>query len=245
MGQLQACLDHYSTGRIFCVQPDYATAYTGDGVHKPAPSYRAQGAREGAALYRVTALKQGWRPFYPRSVSITGSVVTVQFWTPTGAPLDLDTTNIMPLPDGNMGFEFTDTGGSGVTLPNNSVALKPGTTDSVTLTLSGAPAGTFELRYAWTAPNGACPGSCPATGSNYSGPANGPRGNVADTAGVSWAADSLVNYALTFRIEGISAASPYTWAPPDPDLSGAAEPGSGAASELNGRTRLGGKAKGK
>jgi hypothetical protein len=233
IGQLQACLDHYSDGKIFCVGPDYATPYGGDGLHKPASAYRTQGGREGAAMYQVTVERRGWRPFYPRSISIAGNVITAQFWVPVGA-LVLDTTNIAPLADGNMGFEFSDTGGSEVTLPENAVALKPGTTDSVTITLSGVPAGTFELRYAWTAA---------ATGAAYSGPTKGPRGNVADSAGTSWAGDSLRNYAFTFRIPNISAASPYTWAPPDPDLSSIPGPSqrTSRGSAVDGKTTLQGK----
>lgn len=224
IGQLRACLDHYSDGRIFCVGPDYATGYGSDGVHKPGIQYRTQGAREAVALHRVTAQRRGWRPFYPRACTLSGSNLDVRFWVPSGE-LVIDTTNIAAHPAGNYGFELTDTGGSSRTI--SSVARLAGTTDTVRITLSGAPSSTVELRYAWTAPNGACPGSCSTAGSGYVGPVNGARGNLADTAGTSWAGDLILDHALSFRIPGISAASPYSWAPADPDLSSV--PGASAA----------------
>jgi hypothetical protein len=240
-GQLKSCLDHYTDGRIFCVGPDYDTPYTADGVHKPAHAYRGQGGREGAALYRVTVLKQGWRPFHPRSITISGPTINVRFWTPTGAPIQFDTTNIAALPDGHYGLELTDTGGTDPLVTISSVAIV--SADTVRITLSGTPAGTVELRYAWTAPNGACPSSCSANGSNYSGPTNGPRGNVADSVGTSWNGDPLTNYALTFRIPGISAAAPYTWTPSDPDLSSVAgAPGPNRGAMVNGKAAAEGKA---
>jgi len=310
-GQLQSCLDHYADGTIFCVGPDYTTNYVGDGTHKFAPSYRAHGGREGFALDWVTRQHRGWRPFYPKGVTLATNIITVQEWVPpteTGAAgtLVVDTTNIAALADGNYGFEFTDTASTCtgspficVTLPSNSAALKAGTTDSLTLTLSGTPAGTFELRYAWTSPNGACPGvsggaaACaqdtsvtPFTPSGsaqaitlvkstdgytvgqkllisetsnsanfvyaqvntfsgsalnftgisfggdglshsdwsvsaalaYTGPLHGARGNLSNggsTTG-SWFGDTLRHYAFSFRIPGISAAAPYTWAPAEP-----------------------------
>ena len=244
IGQLQACLDHYSDGTIFCVGPDYAHSYGADGVHRPSNGYRDQGGREAKAIYQVSVKGKGWRPFYPRSVSLTGNVITVQFWVPVGS-LAFDTTHIAALPDSNMGFEFTDTGSGKVTLPANSVVLKPGTTDSVTLTLSGTPSATFELRYAWTAPNGVYPLSCSSNGNNFTGPVNGPRGNVADSdLRTSWAGDPLTDYALTFRIPNISAASPYSWAPGEPNLStvpGVMSPNNGGSS-VNGHAAIKGKA---
>jgi hypothetical protein len=293
VGQFQACLDHYSDGTIFCFGPDYPYAYGPDGVHKTAVGYRQQGAIEGAALARVTYQHLGWKPFAPRSITVTGQYIDVQFWVPT-LPLVLDTTNVAALPDGNYGFELTDTGAGGFTI--SSVALKGATNDTVRITLSGTPAATetFELRYAWTSPSGHCStGVCAAasatsnnpdqtgsqtfaipnassgfgagdyiycystanpanymtgtvtsygggtsvslnitaaygsTGTSYSdwkldsgigyaGPQNGPRGNVGDSAGNNWNGDSMRNYALTFRIPGISGNAPYSWNPSEP-----------------------------
>lgn len=206
IGQLKAALDNYSSGRIFLIAPEYATAYGADGVHKPADSYRKQGVIEGKVLYQVTAEKRPWRPFYPRSVTLSGNLLRVRFWVPYGS-LVFDETTVAPLPDGFKGFELTDSGDSGVMIA--SVALTENEPDSIDITLSGVPSGAVELRYAWTAAE---------TGPAFSGPKQGPRGNVADSDDrLAWNGDPLRDFALSFRIADIRADSPYVWEPPDPD----------------------------
>jgi hypothetical protein len=213
VGQLQAALDHYSDGAIVLIGPDYATPYAADGVHKPALSYRTQGGVEGKVLAQVAFSRIPWRPFYPRAVTLSGKRIQVRFWVPY-PPLIFDETSIAPLPDGNKGFEVTDSSSADTKIV--SVALTSGQTDSVDITLSAPPSGAVELRYAWTAGG---------LGAAFAGPANGPRGNVADSDNrVSWAGDSLRDYALTFRIPGITPGSPYRWEPSDPDLSRIAAP---------------------
>ena len=166
IGQLEAALDHYSDGTIWMIGPEYPNEYNG-GVHMTANGYRTNGGREGKVMHQVTVEGTPWRPFVPRSITLSGTLLRVRFWVPM-APLVFDSTTITPLPDGNKGFEVTDTGGSGVTI--SSVALTDGETDSVDITLSGTPASTVELRYAWTAPT-----------LGVSGHAGGPRGQVADS----------------------------------------------------------------
>jgi hypothetical protein len=204
LGQLQAALEHYSDGTIWLIGPEYPNMYNRS-VHMTAADYRASGGREGKVLDRVTAEGKPWRPFYPRRISISGRVMTVRFWVPY-PPLIFEEAMVAPLPDGNKGFELTDTGGSGVTI--ESVSLTPETSDSITIMLSAEPAGSVELRYAWTAAG---------VGPEYIGAKSGPRGNVADSDGrLSWSGDSLRDYAVTFRIRNLSAAAPYVWEPPDP-----------------------------
>src|SRR5947208_10703603 len=105
------------------IGPEYSNSYSRS-VHMTAADYRTSGGREGKVMHQVTVERKPWRPFYPKKITLSGRVLTVQFWTPY-APLRFDETAVAPLPDGNKGFELTDTGGSGVTITG--VSLTAGT----------------------------------------------------------------------------------------------------------------------
>ncbi|HEY3827311.1 MAG TPA: hypothetical protein VGL82_22315 [Bryobacteraceae bacterium] len=94
-------------GRIYLIGPIYQfpSGALGDGVHKSPAGYRAMGELYGKAMYQVLVQHQYWTPVMPKSITVSGSTITAQFFVPA-PPLQFDTTTVSAQP--NKGFEFTD-----------------------------------------------------------------------------------------------------------------------------------------
>lgn len=145
------------------VGPNYHMPHATDLVHLTGPSSKRLGAYYGRALKRV-AVNGGEPPLLqPVAAHRSGAVAVLRFDVPV-APLVLDTTTVTAAT--NSGFELVDSGGSPLTL--SSVALLGD--NRVKLTAAATiPAGA-KVRYA-------------ATGTGTTGPVDGPRGNLRDSAG--------------------------------------------------------------
>ena len=202
VGQLNAYRN--TPGKIYLIGPKYQYAYnSSDHIHLTATSSKYMGEMFAKAMKKVLFDGQSWDPLVPVAVQRLSNVVTVSYKIPVGS-LAIDTTTLAQRP--NYGFEFTQTGGSAISI--SSVALVNNNTQ-VQITLSGAPDGTNpHIRYAWTCyatPNNFLFANCgDPTNSNFVG------GNIRDTdSSVSPEAGStglpLYDFGVTFD-EPITAA---------------------------------------
>ncbi|MFD1256894.1 T9SS type A sorting domain-containing protein [Mucilaginibacter terrae] len=165
LGQYAAAKNN--PGKIYLVAPKYMLDYS-DNLHLTNYSYRRLGEYYGKVIKKVLVDNQAWLPLSPKSVNISGNIITVQFNVPVG-PLVFDTTAVMST--ANYGFEYRDdsnsaslTGKSGISI------IAP---DKVRLTLTNAPTGNNpKLRYAFSAVLGSL------TGRNIAG---SPKGNLRDS----------------------------------------------------------------
>jgi hypothetical protein len=207
MGQVEACLQGFSNGTLVCINPEYPYPVTADGIHTNQPGYVRMGLEEGFVMDWVTRRGRPWYPFHPDGVTVTSTFMDVHYPVNESA-LVLDTSIVSAI--ANEGFVLTDTDSTGITI--SSVAVKAGTSDTIRITLSGAPASdkNFGLSYAFVAPNGACPSSCSTNGDQYSGPTNGPRGTVSYVKGTSWNGGTVTFHGLPFKLTGIRGNNPYS-----------------------------------
>lgn len=163
-------------GKVVLVGATYMLPFAKDCIHFTSKGEQLLGAYFAKAYRAVVAGGGTWEPVRPKSLTLDGDAVVVQFHVPK-PPLVIDTTDVTD--PGANGFEFDD--GSGSPPFINDVALAG--PDTVRITLSAAPAGgTPTLRYAAKATPGTCPG-----------PTSGPRGNVRDS-------DDLANWAVAFDL---------------------------------------------
>ncbi len=196
-GQYEASEDHYTDGTIFLAQPEYQFTYS-DTVHMTAASYRQYGAKMGQVAYEIGVLKRGWKWGHVRTVSVSGTTVSVRFWVHT-LPLVLDHSVSVRA---NEGFEVFDAGDA-----TTAISTTPAITgDTVSFSLNHAPSGTLDVAYAWT-----------RLGST-AGIGNGNWGNLHDSdPTVCWwgscGSNDMVNWTLQFR-----KTAPYTWEPAEPNL---------------------------
>jgi hypothetical protein len=124
------------------VCPKYFLTYS-DGVHLTGKSYQHLGEYYAKAIKHVLIDRKQWRPLSPQRATMTGAVITIDFFVPS-PPLRIDTDAVMP--QKNHGFEFTDSTNSASI---QSVEIADG--DSIRLTLSGVPTGDSpRVHYART-----------------------------------------------------------------------------------------------
>lgn len=229
-GVVKAFKDHYADGSIFAIGPmyqyrteDYAHLIASQRSGNTEMGYRELGAKIGQAIYQVTRRRKGWKPVYPRQISVSGTAVTIRFFTET--QLVLDTT--WRADRTNCGFEVRDSGdattaiaGSGHACAANTNVTVSGT-DTVLLTLNHAPSGTLTVRYAYTPAGGVCPGDGANNTPQCAGSPGGAWGNLRDSDPTrSWSNDTgvqtvfLYNPALMFRED-----APYSLTMTEPNLS--------------------------
>ncbi len=132
-------------GKVILVGPKYQLGYGADHLHLTNTASKYMGELYAKVMKKVLLDGATWDPLMPVSVTRSGTTVLVDYHIPYGT-LAVDTTNVAS--HTNKGFEFTQTGGSAISI--TSVNL----TDSnkkVAITLSGVPDGTDpRIRYAWT-----------------------------------------------------------------------------------------------
>lgn len=183
-GQLQAALQN--PGKIFCVCPKYMLE-TSDGVHMTAESSARLGAYHGRAV-RQTLAGSPWLPLHIASAVRTGGDIVLTYAGGDAATeIQIDTALVTN--PGNYGFEWSQTGGTVVTL---STIAKTGARQ-ITITLTGDPGAPTASAIGY-----AMSGVPDANG----GPTTGPRGNVRDGSADltsrnapmhNWACHQLVN----------------------------------------------------
>lgn len=83
---------------------DYATEGNYQ-VHAPAATYRNMGNMYGVAIFRACVLQEKVEALHPTDFNVEGTEVYIKFNVPSGN-LELDTTLINNLPDGNFGFQI-------------------------------------------------------------------------------------------------------------------------------------------
>ncbi len=185
-------------GLFHCVTPLYRCAYQGGAnqEHLINTGYLVLGELFGKWMYRVLALGNAWTGLVPRSITISGAVVTARFWLYGGAALVIDTSTLSDQGNGK-GFEVYDaTADANLTISSVSVSG-----DTATITLSGSPAGghAIRLRNAFTATLDASGGTSGQAHSNI-------RNNDSTVGYASGAA--LYDWAVVF-----DEAIPYAWDP--------------------------------
>ena len=121
-----------------------AYPYTDKGGHLDPNGYRWLGMQLGKVLHRVVTLGQGWKPLSPRSITVSGTEVLVDFHVPC-PPLAFDTPYVVLATPAyaSKGFKVID--GSG-TVPIQSVEIAADTV--VRIVLSRATTGTVKVQYA-------------------------------------------------------------------------------------------------
>jgi len=169
-------------GKVVLATSGYFFSYAEDCLHFDAVSERRIGEYFAKVYARIVFQGLSWEPVRPKSVTLSGNVITAQFYVPV-PPLVLDTDRVSN--PGNFGFEYTDDSSAPPSITN--VAIDG--PDTVKITLDSAPTGTGpRLRYAFTA----VPLTCP-------GPEDGPRGNLRDSDNTpSNYNNELFNWGVTF-----------------------------------------------
>jgi titin len=184
------------SGKVILVGPKYQLTYGGDFLHLTNTASKFLGELYAKVIKKVVNDGQTWNPLMPTSVTNVGNVVTVSYAIPTGT-LAIDTTNVALRT--NKGFEFTQTGGSAITI--SSVVLD-GSSKKVIITLSGTPDGTNpHIRYAWGCANHPNDQAYATCGNPSDNGADG--GNIRDTdSSVSPASNGtglpLYDWGITF-----------------------------------------------
>lgn len=173
-------------GKFYMVGPKYQlppASGDGTGLHLSNIGYRILGGMHAKAMKVVLVDGGTWRGLVPRRLTISGAVITAQFWVPVGA-LVFDTTTVSDKGT-SKGFEFYDNSGSPPAI--DSVTLSG---DTATITLHSTPTGGNQrLRYAYT-------GSVTFAGT---GDPNAAHGNVRDNdTATNDAGDSLFDWLITF-----------------------------------------------
>lgn len=148
----QAGVDH--PGQIVCTGPKYAYQYSSDLLHLPAPGYLRMGQKYAEVFDKVVNQKLAWKPLGPKSATLSGATITVDFDVPT-PPLVFD-ENIAPPHQSahsawanGRGFEVVDGSGNELEITNAAIS---GT--SVVLTMASPPDGAVRVRYAVTQDGG-------------------------------------------------------------------------------------------
>lgn len=200
LAQLKASEDY--PGKIILVGPKYQYDYVcGVGIHLDNKSYRRMGEYYGKVYKQVVIDQKPWKPLSPKTISISGNVITMALNVPV-PPIVLDTTQV-DLKQ-NYGFEYWDNSSAPPTITNVSVTGP----DSVQITLSSAPvASDARLRYAYTGVINSC------SGAHQAGSA---RGNIRDSdATASLTGNSLANWLVHFDkpITGVTQPPPATPTP--------------------------------
>jgi hypothetical protein len=137
-------------GQIVCTGPKYQYAYTPDGVHMDAASYRRLGEKYAEVLDQVFFRRRPWKPLQPRASKRDGLVITLAFDVPN-PPLAWDET-LLP-PHQTELTEWARGRGFEVETPQGRVPIADVRIagDSVTLTLAAPPRGApVTVRYAMT-----------------------------------------------------------------------------------------------
>lgn len=150
-------------GKVFLVGPMYSLPIAEDCLHYTNEGERRLGEYFAKVYARVILEGKAWEPVRPKSISLEGSTITVVFFVPK-PPLVVDTKQVDAVD--NLGFTFDD--GNGTTISKAEITGA----DTVTITLSAAPAagGEMRLRYAMNQTPGTCIGAH-----------EGARGNVRDS----------------------------------------------------------------
>ncbi len=124
-------------GLVILIGPKYHLPYA-DAAHLTNEGYRQLGVEFAKVYNQVVILGRTWEPLRPRSVSIDGAVITIQFYVPV-APLVFDTDLVDEIAD--MGFEWD---GDGETITDVSIVGD----DTVEIILNEAPVIPGQIRYA-------------------------------------------------------------------------------------------------
>jgi len=167
LAQWWAARDH--PGSVFLTTPKYGfLAYMDDQIHLINTGYRLLGGYHAKALKKVLVDGGRWVPLAPRSISITGNVITLRLWVPVGS-LAIDTTSLVEFTScANVvepqsftdpttcranggtwkvkGLEFYDS-----TMSAYVTTVTVASSDTLTITLNTAPTGTDQrLRSAYS-----------------------------------------------------------------------------------------------
>jgi hypothetical protein len=167
LGQWWAARDH--PDKIFLTTPKYGfIPYFGDNVHLSNAGYRMLGGYHAKALKKVLVDGGRWVPLAPRSISISGKVITLRLWVPAGS-ITIDTSTLVNFTACTMVFDPsvyttpTDCRNAGGTWKVNGLEFYDSTNsayissvevasgDTLTITLNTAPSGSDQrIRAAYS-----------------------------------------------------------------------------------------------
>jgi hypothetical protein len=215
LGTLAAAISNPTLIYVAC--PEYMMAHhyyedangnpdpAGQPIHMTADGYRHLGLMMAKAARAICIEKTAWVPLMPKTVSLNGNVIKIEYNVPV-APLVIDTSYVTD--PGNYGFAFSDNlyNANSFTTITSVAVTGPA---EITVTLSQASDGGC-LAYALYDP-GLAGGAAPV-GQGF-GPTAGPRGCVRDSdPAVSYYRNSVTgkpypmqNYSVawqTFAVQG-------------------------------------------
>jgi hypothetical protein len=211
LGTLQAAISNPTLVYVAC--PEYVMAHhyyedakgnpdpNGQPVHMTADGYRHLGLMMAKAARAICIEKTGWQPLMPKTVSLNGAAIRIEYNVPIG-PLVIDTSYVTD--PGNYGFAFNDNYFNASSFTHIVSVAVTGPAE-ITITLSQVNTGGC-LAYALYDP-GLSGGTAPV--GQGSGPTAGPRGCVRDSdATVSFYNDSVTgkpypmqNYSVAWQTE--------------------------------------------
>jgi hypothetical protein len=151
-------------GKVILVGPKYHLPYVADGVHLTNEGYRRMGEYYAKVYRRVIIEGKTWEPLRPKTISRFDNVITVVMHVPV-PPIVIDPSRVTD-PGKDVGFEIVDPSPT----PAKVYTIIVSAPDTLTITLTHAPATNSRLRYAYT-------GEVDAN----AGPTTGPRGCVRDS----------------------------------------------------------------
>ncbi|HEY8074822.1 MAG TPA: hypothetical protein VIF62_11950 [Labilithrix sp.] len=138
-----------SNGKVVLVAPGYMLDWASDCRHYSSDGERRLGEYFAKVYARIVIEGKKWEPVRPKSVTLSGTTITAQYWVPA-PPLVLDTTRVVD--PGDYGFEVVSASGARIPITNVSVTAPD------TVTIQVASAGAARLRYAFTHPPMTCTG---------------------------------------------------------------------------------------
>lgn len=171
-------------GKVVLIGPSYPIPLSQeDCLHFTSEGERRLGEYFAKVYAHVVFEGKTWEPVRPKTVTLSGAVITVSFFVPK-PPLVFDTTKVAPAPD--MGFTYSDDEN-----PPAITKVELAGADTVTITLASAPKGSNKrLRYAMNQEVGGCIGN-----------PRGARGNVRDSDDTkSKQGYDLQNWAVHFDV---------------------------------------------
>jgi hypothetical protein len=190
LAQLQACENY--PGLFYFVSPQYFLPHYTDGLHLVSQSYRILGDYFRKTI-KAIKLGQFWTGLRPRSLQLIGTTLVVRFWVPV-APIVIDTAAVTEptelVAGQKYGFYIESAGGVIGTPAITAIAISA--PDTLTMTLSAAPAAGSFLAYANNV-------KALSTGTQ---PTSGPRGNLRDsdsTPSYYTPATLLYNWCAAFK----------------------------------------------